>query len=265
MANIAQSRCKILELEKNSSGEHGKARSSNASGQSRDPQAEEARRKNQLEESIRKMREIKEQEQERARSENLRKEREAAARKAQEEETRKQREAAQAKERARQLAWKMATDSEFERSCQRDKDLLSGRGSQWDEEFAVERFLLVLSDFEACKFSESKPLTFVNIPWPVLRPIQQRSASKSLTLTTSDITWQEVEQFFESWTASTGYTSTVSYRKVVERTHRAFHPDKWRSRKLLDTVQDQHLRQALEKAGNVVAQAMTPIWMETKT
>ncbi|KAJ7143711.1 hypothetical protein C8R44DRAFT_758720 [Mycena epipterygia] len=54
------------------------------------------------------------------------------------------------------------------------------------------------------------------------------------------------------------------YGSLVEKVHRMFHPDKWKARGVLTTVMDEELRSSLETAGNVVAQAMTPLWRSSK-
>jgi hypothetical protein len=58
--------------------------------------------------------------------------------------------------------------------------------------------------------------------------------------------------------------NVAGYKSLVEKVHRLFHPDKWKSRRSLVTVMDEELRKLLEEAGNVVAQAMTPIWRRSK-
>ncbi|KAJ7348090.1 hypothetical protein DFH08DRAFT_960443 [Mycena albidolilacea] len=78
-----------------------------------------------------------------------------------------------------------------------------------------------------------------------------------------EIDWGAVEAFFLRAKGQFG-VNVAGYNTLVEKVHRLFHPDKWKSRRLLVTVMDEELRKSLEEAGNVVAQAMTPIWRKSK-
>ncbi|RDB29840.1 hypothetical protein Hypma_013934 [Hypsizygus marmoreus] len=211
-------------------------------------QREEAARKaREKEEQDRLKEEEARQEKQRAQEEKRRREREEAERKAraQEEQDRLK------KEKARQRDWRKATCLEQERCRQRDAHLM--RNGLWSNERALDRFLLLGDEFDNIKFSETQPLTFEGIPWPVLDHPQ--------SFTVEDVEWKKVEAFF-------AYAKKVyapdAYKKLVERIHRMFHPDKWSSRRLLSTVREPDLRMSLEAAGNVVAQALTPIWRKTR-
>ncbi|KAG5353301.1 hypothetical protein E4T56_gene1226 [Termitomyces sp. T112] len=153
---------------------------------------------------------------------------------------------------AREQARKDALVTEIERCRQRDAHLC-----KWERSAALERFLLVLDEFEGRtrSVSETRPLTFEGIPWPTLdNPLTPSFQADA-------ITWEKVEAFF-SYAKRT--LLHHQYSKLVERVHRLFHPDKWRARRVLDTVPGTDLRQAVEQSVNTVAQAMTPIWKESK-
>ncbi|EKM49852.1 uncharacterized protein PHACADRAFT_59785, partial [Phanerochaete carnosa HHB-10118-sp] len=78
----------------------------------------------------------------------------------------------------------------------------------------------VSSEFDKIQFNEGQPLTMWSIPWPTLRhPLQ---------LDMADITWDMVDNFFEEIVFM---MSARDYRTLVEKTHRRFHPDRWRSRR----------------------------------
>ena len=81
------------------------------------------------------------------------------------------------------------------------------------------------------------------------------------SLSIDDIDWQAVEDFFMQVKVM---LNDAEYKVLVEKTHRRFHPDKWRSRALLMTVADKELQRRLEEAGNIVAQALTPLWLKAK-
>jgi len=60
------------------------------------------------------------------------------------------------------------------------------------------------------------------------------------------------------------FMRTQDFKVFVEKSHRRFHPDRWRSRGLLKSVLDEVERGCLEVAANTVAQALTPIWRDIK-
>ncbi|RDB30440.1 Polyadenylate-binding protein, cytoplasmic and nuclear [Hypsizygus marmoreus] len=244
---VADSRCKILELEADRPLWEEANRKRAMKKKKEAKRAEEARRKAEVEESERRMREFLAEGRRRELEEKRRKEQEEAARKAREQEERDKMQ----KERDRQEAWRRATESEQERCRKRDSRLPT-RGS-WTNKLALERFLLVSNEFEQLKFSESKPLTLGSIPWP--------TCDNPAHLSPEKVDWDMVEIFF-SYVQST--YSVPEYNRLVQRIHRLFHPDKWQSRRILETVQDTDLRNSLGLAGNKVAQAMTPLWRKTK-
>ncbi|KAJ7821686.1 hypothetical protein B0H14DRAFT_1329452 [Mycena olivaceomarginata] len=168
-----------------------------------------------------------------------------------EEQQRKTRELREREELERR--WRDATQTEEQRCSLRDQQM-RGTGL-WTPGRATDRLKLQIGEFSKIKFSEAQPLTFRVIPWPVL--------TDPLVLDFGQINWDEVEAFFSR--AKTQFAVDVAeYKSLVEKVHRLFHPDKWRSRGLLLTVMDEGLRKSLEEAGNVVAQAMTPIWRKSK-
>lgn len=234
------------------------------------PVDEEARRREELEESIRKMKELREQEEADLR-ENKRREQEEkeeaerrkkeAERLAKEERERRAREEVERKEReererreaaARRLsAYKLASAKEVQRCRNRDA---ACKVLPWSPFRSIKWFKDVSVEFDDTKFCDTQPLTFESIPWPL--------AIAPHKVTAEDIEWGAVEAFFS---AAKLVVKPGEYKSFVEKAHRRFHPDKWRSRGLLHTVLDEDLRKRLEDAGNIVAQAITPIWRETKS
>ncbi|KAJ7653149.1 hypothetical protein DFH06DRAFT_527315 [Mycena polygramma] len=202
----------------------------------------ERRRVADVEESRQKMQQFEEQVRRRRREmeEKQRREKEEADRKAQIKFQREKR-------------WKDATLAEEARCRKRDEKL---RGTTaWTAARALTRLKLQIEEFDTTKFSETKPLTFRAIPWPVL--------TDPLELNVEQIDWGAVELFFGRVKIQLA-TNVAEYNRLVEKVHRIFHPDKWKSRGLLVTVMDDDLKIALEAAGNVVAQAMTPLWRRSR-
>lgn len=137
-----------------------------------------------------------------------------------------------------------------ERKRQRNERWARG---PWTPQRALERYKAVCDTFDTTKFSSSEPLTFDSVPWPTL--------ISPVTLTIEDVEWATVENFFESVRS---HMACNEYKVLVEKSHRRFHPDRWSSRRLLNTVADETERSSLEVAANTVAQALTPLWRNLK-
>ncbi|KAF5356392.1 hypothetical protein D9758_009491 [Tetrapyrgos nigripes] len=224
---LSESRRKMLELEADK------------------PKWEEARKKREMQQREKEAKEAdrrKKQEEERRKQEE-RKKREDTERKRKEEQRRREEE-----EKLRQEnAWREATAKEVERCRRRDHDWTPWL--LWGTSRALGRFKIVMNGFEEQKFSSSCPMVLMSIPWPVL---DHPSFFKL-----EQVQWDAVEKFFNAVQKVMSY---ADYKALVERAHKMFHPDRWRSRNVLSSVMDVEERDAFEKAGNRVSQAITPIW-----
>ncbi|PFH51481.1 hypothetical protein AMATHDRAFT_80212 [Amanita thiersii Skay4041] len=105
----------------------------------------------------------------------------------------------------------------------------------WTVQRAIERYKYLSEDFDNTKFSNELPLTIEAVPWPVLHPPTR--------FTLADVDWQAVEEFFD---AVKIHMMPQELKTFVEKSHRRFHPDRWRSRSLLKTVVDDEERDCLE-------------------
>lgn len=152
-----------------------------------------------------------------------------------------------------QRLYGQAAAKERARCLKRDKAFLAQ--TIWSERSALARYLSISIEFDSIRFSTEQPLTFESVPWPVLH------APRTISL--DGIEWSAVEQFFG--TVEVIVADPGEYKSLLEKTHRRFHPDKWRSRGIMNSVLDEHLRNKLEVAGNVVAQAVTPLWHRSKS
>ncbi|ETW80475.1 hypothetical protein HETIRDRAFT_434570 [Heterobasidion irregulare TC 32-1] len=123
----------------------------------------------------------------------------------------------------------------------------------WTSQRALERYKTLCETFDATKFSADEPLTFEAVPWPLL--------AAPLTFSVEDVDWAGVEKFFET---VKDHMRWQEYKTFVEKSHRRFHPDRWSSRRLLNTIEDETERSSLEVAANTVAQALTPLWREAR-
>lgn len=229
---VANSRSKILELERDKS------------------LWEEARVKRE-----RKEQKVRETEQ-RRRAEEMRKMEDEERQKEEyrmkmEEKARVERERAQAereeKQKLQRQKWHEATKAEKRRCQRRDKE--KWNLECWTDSQAVDRFLVLMDEFEKTQYSESKPLTPSGIPWPVL--VNPRRFK------VSDLDdWQGVDRFFKF---ARRCQQVDVYNKMMMRARQMFHPDRWKSRSLLKTVMDDSVRSSLEAAGNKVSQAVNAL------
>lgn len=162
---------------------------------------------------------------------------------------RERRERQALQERRRFQQWGNATTKEQKRCRKRDQ-LLWGK-IVWTDKRALERFEHISSEFKQTKFSEVQPLTFYNIPWPLLVAPEQ--------LEINCVEWANILAFFVSAQATLA-PKEGEYDALIEKAHQMFSPDRWRSRKILITVIDEKLRSSLEEAGNVVLRVID--WLQ---
>lgn len=154
-------------------------------------------------EAAKRERERKEQEEERERqaakrarerkAEAERKEREYSERMAKEAEERQKREQ---EERARR-----------EKEQKRSQNRARWTRGTWTVQRALERYRSLCEQFDNAKFSSDDPLTFDDIPWPILH----------CTFSVEDIEWSAVEKFFASVKP---HLRIQDYRVFVEKSHR---------------------------------------------
>jgi hypothetical protein len=105
----------------------------------------------------------------------------------------------------------------------------------WTTYRAIERYRLVCQYFDETKFSETYPLTFHDIPWPTLQSPFINSPQ--------DMTWEAVQGFF--MVAKT-IIRGQAYRDFLKSSVSRFHTDRWRSRKLLESIVNVEERDCVE-------------------
>ena len=108
----------------------------------------------------------------------------------------------------------------------------------WTTYRALERYRIVCQYFDETKFSETYPLTFHDIPWPTLQSPFRNSPQ--------DMTWEAVQGFF--MVAKTVIRGQA-YRNFLKSSVSRFHTDRWRSRKLLESVTNVEERDCIEVGG----------------
>jgi hypothetical protein len=120
---------------------------------------------------------------------------------------------------------------------ERDRQQRQQRWSygRWTTQRALERYRVLCESFDATKFSVCEPLTIDTVPWPVLQ--------SPVAFSVEDVNWAVVEKFFRE---VKGLMRPQDYKTFVEKSHRRFHPDRWRSRSLLKSVVDETEKGCLE-------------------
>ena len=171
----------------------------------------------------------------------------------------KQRAQEEAEEKARRERDAAAEKIRRKRRLARDNassDAYKWTSRGWNTSVALERYNHLSEAFDKANFfrgAEGDVVVFESIPWPVLhRPLQ---------FGVEDVDWSAVEAFFKQ---VKHYMTTTEYRTLIEKSHKRFHPDRWRSRRVLQCVEDEEEKECLEVAANTVAQALTPLWGELK-
>jgi len=105
----------------------------------------------------------------------------------------------------------------------------------WTTQRALERYRVLSESFDVTKFTFGLPLNVEDVPWPLLQSPRYFSVE--------DVSWDSVERFFE---AIRPHLRHQDFKTLVEQSHRRFHPDRWRSRNLLKTVEDETIRDCME-------------------
>lgn len=138
----------------------------------------------------------------------------------------------------------------------------------WTVARALERYKALSDTFDAAKYTLESPVSFDIIPWPIL--------ASPMTMSVEDVDWAAVEKFFAAVQPT---MRSQDFKTFVEKSHRRFHPDRWRSRGVLKSVANETERACLEVgelwrviqsriadsivlAANTVAQALTPLWRD---
>jgi hypothetical protein len=209
---------------------------------------EEFERKEAAEAERRREEEKKRQERKQQQEEEKRREAERQ-RKAEEEKKRKANEKAEQQKRAHEEA----TAAEEER-C-RKRDTKNWGKVPWTPDAALNRFNFVEREFTSTNYSMARPITFGSIPWPVLE--------NPTTLTLEDLNWESVESFLRHTKKAYAGQDSAAYAKFLKQIQLMFHPDRWRSRNLLQAVMDAKLREGLEKGGKIVSQAVNQ-WIQSR-
>ncbi|KAG7447380.1 uncharacterized protein BT62DRAFT_931218 [Guyanagaster necrorhizus] len=137
-------------------------------------------------------------------------------------------------------------------TLQREREKESRHRNVWSDKKAIVRAQRCLEEFEETSFSrQRKPLTFEDVPWPVLTDVS--------TLGPRDITKKKISKFFAVAEESLG---NERYWDMLERMYEAFKKQRWEKRGLLDSIADGQLCGELEHAREIIWAAVKPLWKD---
>lgn len=127
----------------------------------------------------------------------------------------------------------------------------SWRYGAWSHDRAFESYRMISSFFDAEKFTEEYPVTFEDIPWPVLL--------QPGTYDHTEITTVAILDFFARHkTLRLGQ----GYKALVQTTQRRFHPDRWDSRRLwkgLNSTVEDELRTAVDTVSKTMGSLLNQL------
>ncbi|KAK0216120.1 hypothetical protein IW262DRAFT_1496130 [Armillaria fumosa] len=136
-------------------------------------------------------------------------------------------------------------------TLQREREKEISCRNVWSDKKAIKRAQKCLGEFEEALFSHRKPLTFEDVPWPVLAELS--------TLGPRDITKKKISKFFSIAEES---LHDERYWDMLGRTYKAFRKQRWEKRGLLDSVADGQLCDELENAREVVWEVAKSLWKD---
>ncbi|KAJ3746947.1 hypothetical protein EV360DRAFT_97791 [Lentinula raphanica] len=162
------------------------------------------------------------------------------------------RRAAESRRKAQEIEEKTRQQQEAELREQKEREEATKRQRErrqreqrwnigpWTPIRALERYRVLSEAFDTTKFNAHDPLSFHVVPWPILTPPARMSVE--------DVDWNAVESFFD---AVKSHMRTQEFKMFVEKSQRRFHPDRWRARGLLKTVENEAERSCLEVEPNL--------------
>jgi hypothetical protein len=152
------------------------------------------------------------------------------------------------KQKRRVKKWRKGHLRETQRCRTRDQ-LSCQDNTVWSPSLALQRYRDVGKEFDDTAFTVYQPLVFESVPWPLLH----RPDSLDLSMIDRgavDDFFRHVQTQLKPW----------EYKDLVESAYHRFHPDRWSSRGIVPTILDKEMRSKVRDAGNIVSQAIVPIW-----
>ena len=120
---------------------------------------------------------------------------------------------------------------------------------------ALGRYRVVSAEFDRAQFSiDVLPLVVGSVPWPMLvHPSRLVHHSGQDKRAQGHLSWQDVELFLRGVKQ---ILRQKEYQELLRKARLQFHPDKWASRGILESVLDDELRVQLHTWCVIVSQAV---------
>ncbi|KAH8107925.1 hypothetical protein BXZ70DRAFT_1003347 [Cristinia sonorae] len=115
---------------------------------------------------------------------------------------------------------------------------------RWTTDRALECYRMLSSDFDKGKFTAEDPVTFYDVPWPVLHPFG--------TYGPEDVDWLAVERFFEEVKYA---MRAQDFKSFLQDGQRRFHPDRWASRRRWDGIAEKQ-KNEMQTAVEIVSKSI---------
>ncbi|KAI4520513.1 hypothetical protein K525DRAFT_270720 [Schizophyllum commune Loenen D] len=141
------------------------------------------------------------------------------------------------------------------RCAKRDAQWPARDGFFLSVQHALGRYRVVSEEFDRAQFSiDTYPLVIGSVPWPTLvhpsRLVHYRGQGKRAQ---GQLSWEDVELFLRGVKQ---ILRPKEYQELLRKARLQFHPDKWASRGILESVLDDELRVQLHTWCVIVSQAV---------
>ena len=141
------------------------------------------------------------------------------------------------------------------RCTKRDAQWPARDGFFLSVQHALGRYRVVSEEFERAQFSiDTYPLVVGSVPWPTLvHPSRLVHHSGQGKRAQGHLSWQDVELFLRGVKQ---ILRPKEFQELLRKARLQFHPDKWASRGILESVLDDELRVQLHTWCVIVSQAV---------
>ncbi|KAL1659131.1 hypothetical protein GGF50DRAFT_120188 [Schizophyllum commune] len=162
----------------------------------------------------------------------------------------------------RMAALRAAATRQAHRCTKRDAQWPARNGFFLSVQHALGRYRVVSEEFDRAQFSsDTYPLVIGSVPWPTLvhpstlvhgpsRLVGDKGHGKGAQ---GGMSWEDVELFLRGVKQ---ILRPKEYQELLRKARLQFHPDKWASRGILESVLDDELRVQLHTWCVIVSQAV---------